>query len=192
MPETREPYVYKIDGQSRIVSLSSNWLSFARENQAGESLHPDRVLGRSIWEFISGTETQHLYELVFQKVRTMSKLVAIKFRCDAPDLLRFCNLAIVPHGDGSLELYSQVVRTQARASVRLLDPSQPRSAELIRICSVCKRVVLPDDRWVEIEVAISALKLFEAPELPQITHVACPDCLGTAMAALEKLPGQGS
>jgi hypothetical protein len=180
-------YIYRIEGQDRIVELSSNWLSFAQENHAGDSCHPDKVLGRPIWDFIAGLETQHLYRRVFQRVRTASKPVTVKFRCDAPDLRRFCKLAIIPIAQGALEFYSKVGRTQKRDAVRLLQPDTPRSADSVRMCGICKKVALSDDHWVEVEAAINSMNLFEQPTLPQITHVTCPDCVQTVTGELEKL-----
>ena len=180
-------YTYRIDAQDRVVHLSENWLAFARENGAEERCHPDKVLGRRIWDFVAGDETRHLYELVFERVRSGSHAVTVEFRCDAPGEERFCQLAIISKGQGVMELYSKISRTRARPPVRLLDPGAPRSSALIRICSVCKRVSLPEDQWAEVEVAIRRLKLFEQPQLPQITHVVCPDCHRAVADELQKL-----
>ena len=71
---------YRVDGEDRIVEISSNWLSFAQENQAGDHCHPSRILEKKIWDFIAGQETQHLYKLVFAKVCACSKPVSLDFR----------------------------------------------------------------------------------------------------------------
>jgi hypothetical protein len=182
----KEPYVYRIDGQDRIVSVSGNWLAFAEENHAGNTCHPDRVLGRFIWDFVAGEPTRHLYEMVLQKVRATLKPIRIKFRCDAPDERRFCHLVIIPLAAGVLDCYSRVSTTELRPTVRLLDVHTPRASALIRMCSVCKRVALSDDQWLEVEDAITALKLFDVPRLPHITHAVCPDCLREVAVELDK------
>lgn len=180
-------YTYRIDAENRVVYLSDNWLAFARENHAEDRCHPDKVLGRPIWDFVAGDETRHLYALVFQKVRARARTATLEFRCDAPGKERFCQLAIIPKAQGVLEFYSKIARTRERPAVRLLDPGAPRSSALIRLCSVCKRVGLPEEQWAEVEVAIKRLNLFDQPQLPQITHVVCPDCHRAVEDELEKL-----
>jgi hypothetical protein len=183
----KEPCVYRIDKRDRITRLSSNWLGFARENEAGDGCHPDQLIGRQIWDFIAGRESRHLYELVFGKVRATFKSARIEFRCDAPARQRFCHLSIVPLLEGGLEFFSRVERSVVRPAVPLLDSDCPRSSEMLKICSLCKRVAVSPDQWREVEDAIRVLKLFDRSEQPRITHVTCPDCFRTVMAELDKL-----
>lgn len=50
-----------------------------------------------------------------------------------------------------------------------------RTADLLRMCSWCKRVAAPNG-WLEVEDASRSMRLLEMPALPDITHVLCPAC----------------
>ena len=94
-----QPYVYRIDARDAIVWVSDNWQMFAVANEGAETTYADQVLGRSLWEFITGMETRHLYQIVIQEARQRQKTVRLLFRCDAPDERRFLRLTIVPQAD---------------------------------------------------------------------------------------------
>lgn len=186
MDETEQkPCGYRVNRQDQIVEVSDNWLAFALANQAGESCHPDRIVGRPISKFIAGAETRHLYGLIVDKIRKTAKPIAFAFRCDAPDRQRFCQMTITPVSEGGLEFVSRVERTVSRPAIPLLAPDHPRSGELLKICSVCKRIAVPPYQWYEVEDALRILKLFNLPTLPQITHVNCPDCFRSIMDKLD-------
>ncbi|MBC8328945.1 MAG: hypothetical protein H8E31_09385 [Planctomycetes bacterium] len=166
---------YRIDSQGRIVDVSLEWLDFARENCA-HRLDRQALVGRPLWEFIAGSETRCLYEMVFERVRKEEVTVTLPFRCDSPTLRRFMQLVVRPAPEGWLELEGQVIRTEVRAEVPLLDPSAVRSEEFLNICSWCKKVQRSQDEWIEVEGAIADLELFAAPVLPQLSHGLCPAC----------------
>lgn len=52
-----------------------------------------------------------------------------------------------------------------------------RTDAMLIMCGWCKKVALPDDRWVEVEEAVKVLQLFDAPRLPRISHGICRECL---------------
>jgi len=182
--------IYRIDGSDRITDVSGYWLSFAAENLATESCHPDRILGRVIWEFIDGSETRHLYEIILNRVRQAGMPVTLPFRCDSPDRRRYLELAIVPVGDDAIEFYSSILREEPRETVELLNPEARRSDEYIKMCSSCKKINRGENRWVEVEAGIAELRLFESPLLPQITHGLCGDCYNAWMSSLKELHTQ--
>ncbi len=167
---------YVVDLDDLILSVSDGWLSFARENGASH-LTRDRVLRSSLWDFISGAETQHLYGTMFATVRKRGLPIAVPFRCDAPDQRRFMRLTIQPVHGASLELTAALIRAESRRRVEMLDPGARRSDELITMCSWCKRILVNGPGWGEIEEAIEHLALFDGAPLPGITHGVCPDCL---------------
>ncbi|MGA7828510.1 MAG: hypothetical protein WCA04_12655 [Geobacteraceae bacterium] len=178
---------YLIDGADRIICVSGNWLAFAQRNEAAESCHPDRVINRSIWDFVDGIETTHLYELILEKVRSTDRSVRVPFRCDAPGTRRYLELLITPVQRDFVEFVSALLYEEPRDHVELLASGVPRSEEFIRICSMCKKVELSKNSWVEIEEAIEALRLFDKTTLPQITHGLCHECFAYGMAEVEKL-----
>ena len=158
----KEVFKYCIDCKDIIVSLSRNWESFARANGCDNELSPDNVLGHSLWDFIQDLETRHLYKELFQKVRAGKTIGPIPFRCDSPQERRFLKLLLSPMPDRGIEIKSAIARTERRDPIKLLDKNIPRSSDLIRICSMCKKICTKNNKWVEIEDGLSQLKPFEA------------------------------
>lgn len=187
MGEPMNKCIHIIDKQDRIIRVSGNWLLFAQENQAGESCHPDVIISRSIWEFIDGIETRHFYEIILKTVRARNKAVVLPFRCDSPEKRRHLELTITPVQQEQVEFASITILEELRDSVEVLKLGAPRTDELIKMCSMCKKVVLSDDTWVEVEAAVVSLKLFEKGKLPRISHGLCNECFHLGMAEIEKL-----
>jgi hypothetical protein len=179
-----DTFIYRIDSNDIIVSVSQNWESFARDNAWGSELSPENVIGHLLWDFIQDIETRHLYEEVFRRVRAGKPTRPIPFRCDSPQERRFLKLLLSPLPDGQIEISSTIIRTERRDPVRLLDESIPRSNEIIRICSMCKKIFATHNKWVEIEEGLVQLRPFEASEMPRLTHGLCPDCYGLIIADL--------
>jgi hypothetical protein len=166
---------YWLDGNDRLEAVSAAWLEFARTNSAGH-LTRDAVIGRSLWDFLTGTEVRLLYQLLFRRVREDGISVVLPFRCDSPSVRRFMELGVRPGDQGGLELEGRLLRTEAREPARLLDPAEARTDDFLTVCSWCKQVRLPSEHWVEAEEAIVTLDLFSAPQLPRLTHGICSAC----------------
>jgi hypothetical protein len=84
-------------------------------------------------------------------------------------------LEISPLPDGGLLCTAELERAERRVPVRLLDSQVSRSEAFVGMCSWCKRIRADPELWLEIEEAVSALRLLaETP--PEITHTICPDC----------------
>jgi hypothetical protein len=179
-----ETYVYRIDAHDAIIWVSDNWQMFVVANEGAENTYADQVLGRSLWDFITGMETRHLYQIVIQEARKRQKTVRLLFRCDAPDERRFLRLTINPQADGHLEFQSQILRTERRDSVDLLRRETLRGDTIVTLCSMCKKVKIAPDDWQEIERAINLLHLFETATPPQLSHGLCPACFRDMMAEI--------
>lgn len=184
--ETGNGYIYLIDETDRIVNVSDNWLLFAQENEADASCHPEAIMNKPIWDYISGMETQYLFKVTLEKVRATDKPVVLPFRCDAPDMRRYLELRITPADQKCIEFTSYIVREEARERVELLETDMPRSDEILKMCSMCKKINLSGGDWVEVEIAVATLKLFEQLKLPQISHGLCPECFEAGMAELNR------
>ena len=78
---------------------------------------------------------------------------------------------------GALEMSADLVRSEVRDAVRLLDADSPRNSEIVTMCSWCRSVRTSPEQWAEVEAAIEPLNLFEQIEFPQIAHGICPACL---------------
>ena len=182
-----ETYSHKVDKKGIIVSVSDNWQSFAEENLGASTCLPENVIGTHLLDHIHDPETKHLYELILQKVRKYRHKAIFSFRCDAPDKRRFLKLSVIPLKDDAIEFKSQIVRTELREFVELMRSDIERSEDLLRICSMCKKISLSETQWEEVEVVIQKMRLFEMEVLPQLTHGLCKTCFNKAMEELDSL-----
>jgi hypothetical protein len=155
---------------------------FACENQA-EELNVHAVVGKSLFEFIGGTETQHLYMVLIDKVRKEQGETVVPFRCDSPSLRRFMELRVSYQGNGTVRFAGRLIREETRDTVTLLDDAVSRNDAFIRMCSWCKKVAV-DEGWVEVEEAVNRLRLFESEVLPKITHGVCEACSSSIRCGL--------
>ena len=180
-------YIYRIDRSDQIMSLSDNWLSFAIENDGIERNAPDKVIGQSLWDYITGDETQHLYQIVLKKVRSRKQSIRLLFRCDSPDICRYLQLSVIPLEEDAIEFRSQILRTEPRETVELLKSNVKRSDKVIKICSTCKKIAVSETEWEETEAAINTLKVFEHEKAPQLTHGLCKYCYDIAMSEINSM-----
>jgi hypothetical protein len=164
-----------IDRQDIIVQVNDAWLAFAQENSAPQ-LTREAVVNQSLWSFITGLETTHLYKLIFGKVRTKKIPLAYPFRCGSPDCRRFLEMEVSPLPGEGISFRSEVKKLEFREPVKLLEPGvKGRSDRYLRICSWCKKIYAKD-QWLEIEEALIALDLFGEVEPPLFTHGICEFC----------------
>ena len=52
---------------------------------------------------------------------------------------------------------------------------------------MCKKIAITENEWVEIEVGLKKLKVFEEQKLPGLTHGLCPACYEIAISDLDGL-----
>jgi len=178
-------YIYRIDSQDRIFFVSENWQHFAEENKGADSCGVSHVLNQPLWHFITGEETEYLFRLILEKVRTYGKWVNIPIRCDSPVLRRFLEISIGPLSEKSVEFRSRVIRVESRPPIMLFETDVPRSSEMVRVCSFCKKIAVSENTWEEVEDALNHMALLCLPRLPMITHGMCRTCFQDAMAELE-------
>lgn len=182
----KQYFIYKLDASDIIVSVSENWAAFAEENNWDNSLSPENVVGQKIWYFIQDRETRYLYQELFKQAREGRTFHPIPFRCDSPDKRRFMNLEIRPLTNGELEITSIIMRTEPRTTVRLLDINSPHSNQLVKVCSMCKKMETDNGKWEEIEDGIDKLGLFESEKPPRLSHGVCLSCHQIAFGAIDK------
>jgi hypothetical protein len=182
-------FIWIIDAADKIVHVNDDWLAFAGENTAPQ-LTASLVLNQPIWRFIQGKETSYLYQQIFSRVRDGMSPVQFPFRCDSPDCRRFLemDLSLLP-GD-AIRLISHIVREEWREPVGILDASRDRSGEFLKICSWCKKILIPGRGWGEIEAAIEPLELFGHHSMPQLTHTICDSCYIAVKLELDQESGE--
>ncbi len=179
------PLRYAIDDQDRLISVNDAWSKEA-ERAATPGLASPGVLGRRLWHLINDPTIAQFFGLVFTRLRTgRISQVRYSFRCDTPTERRLLDLIIVPAPAHGLQFTASVLASQSRPAVALLDVLQPRSAGLLRMCSWCKRVPLPDGTWREIEEAAPVFDVLDRAPPPLISHGICPDCEDRMQAMLD-------
>lgn len=184
---SKDVFIYRLDPADTIISVSDNWRTFAAGNGWNNPLRPEDVVGHKLWEFIQGPETRQLYQELFRRARAGGPSRAIPFRCDSPAERRYLELLIRPLPDRQIEIISTILRTEPRSPIHLLDAGRSRSADFVRICSMRKKIMVSPQQWTEIEEGLARLRIFEADQIPQLTHGLCLSCYQMALRELDDL-----
>lgn len=191
-----EPIIrYAIDAEDRICFVDEGWRRFAQAND-GEELVGPSTLGRSIWDGISDPTTRALYQQIVARVR-QGRSARFTLRCDGPGCRRLLEMTISLAPDGSVLFETQALRVTEREPVDLLSRRATRSTTLLRACAWCNRIDagFGTDDWVDVEEAVERLRLFEAEQMPRVTHGICGSCLASMERTLEDMetdPGPGA
>jgi|GEM_PF-379215 len=175
--------VYRLDNKDRISYVSPNWDNFVIENDGPDDLLSANVLNKTIWLFISDSETSQIYTAILEKVRKFRKSFKINIRCDAPSIVRYIDISINPLDNENVEFNCVTIRTQPRPPVFILDRKFPRTQELIKMCSYCKAIKV-GNIWLDTEEAVVKLNLFSKEYLPAISHGICSSCYEKFMKEL--------
>ena len=174
IPSNPLALIYRIDDQDRISYVNLAWSDFARANQ-GEAVMPKHVLGSSLLECVTDPTVQQLYSEMIKRARA-GQPVRFKYRCDAPDRRRTFEMDIRRLDNGEVEFISALRHEESRPAVTLLQTGVRRDERLLKVCSWCQKIALPDDTWVTVEVAVEKLRLLEAETFPSLTHGICGPC----------------
>jgi hypothetical protein len=179
---TVETLSYAIDDQDRLIKVDDGYYRFAKENGwegVGDSL------GRSLWDFVAGSDVQKLQRLLLRRVREGARDVELPFHCDGPEVTREMDIRIAADKTGRVVLFSArlLAEEEREESQPLLDPLAPRDeSDFLSMCAWCDRFLV-DSEWVEVEEAAKRLELFRRTQLPVLDHGICPQCSGQLMAA---------
>jgi hypothetical protein len=183
---------YSVDQDGILTSVSVGWDAFARANGGRDRVLAAEVLGQPLLHFITGETLKHLWANVMDRVASSGRSVRLPYRCDAPGLVRRMEVLIEPLAEGGLRLVSTVLDTEEQPYARVLDGAVTTHDRdnMLWICSWCKRLRV-EDRWIEVEQAAREFGLFEASEIPMITHGLCPGCEHEIVAELERATSPG-
>jgi hypothetical protein len=176
-----EALSYAIDEHDHLIRVDEGYYRFAEENGWSGA---GSTLGRSLWDYVSGSEVKMLQRLLVRRIRDGVGDVELPFRCDGPDVRREMNIRIVARPGGRVVLFSSRLRSAHERDLpqRLLDPETPRSDEVLTMCGWCDRFEVAGE-WVEVEEAAKRLGLFNRAELPALSHGVCPHCNEMLLAA---------
>ena len=165
--QSAEAIAYRLDRRDTVVWLGDSWQRFAVANGWQT---PETVIGKSIWESVSGRETTLIWQELLARARS-GVHVKVPCRCDSPGTRRFLELSITPGNRGEVDFCSTTVGLVERDPIALASAHYGRDED-IRCCSWCKR--FDTHGWVEVEEAVVRLGLLEHESRP-VTHVMCPD-----------------
>lgn len=179
-----DTFTYELDESDTIVNVSSNWAEFATDN--GVENERQKFVGANIWDFIQDLETQHLYKLLYRKARKGLTIPPIPFRCDSPTKKRFLELNIQKIRGDHLLIKSTIIKEEERIPVKLLDVEAGRSSELVKMCSMCKKVETSKGEWEEVEQYVIKQKYFEKARIPNLSHGLCKNCYDIAKSDFKK------
>ncbi|MCF6148752.1 MAG: hypothetical protein E3K37_08845 [Candidatus Kuenenia sp.] len=166
---------YTIGYDDRFVYVSPSWSVFAKENGAPQ-LADNAVIGRLIFDFLTGIDCKELYRMIFKHCRESNRKLIFPFRCDSPNIKRFMELHIISDSQGKLHFEAQLLKVTPRKYNVLLAKCTHRSDRMIKICSWCKLVEISKDHWVDIDTALEQHGLFNESDIPKLTHGICPNC----------------
>lgn len=163
--------------------MNEAWDRFAAAN-AGRSVTSDRILQRSLWDYITDETTRELYRQILKQIRE-GRTVRFTLRCDSPDCRRLLQMDVGRGAGNTVEFRTRTLSEESRDPIDLPTAQQGASGELIRTCGWCKKLFV-DGAWLEIEPALQSLELFERSALPKLTHGICEPCYERIQSTFSK------
>lgn len=162
--------VYRLDQADRITEVGGAWDRMALEN-GGDALCGHSVLGRNLYDFISGDVSKMFVRTLIDGVRVLHRPRTVAYRCDSPGLRRYMEMSINCDDGGGVVLEHRQLRTEATGRrFDFLVGLQPVRQMVVR-CSHCNSVKF-GGVWGEPEALLPA----EPSQVPVIYGV-CPSCL---------------
>lgn len=139
-----------------------------------EDVHQSPFVGRPLFSVISGDATRLWLGGILQHVRYLNRSRTYDYRCDSPQVKRWCRMEVGPVGtDGTVAFRHSVLRVEKNhlPILRETRVSTPHTR-----CSVCCRFVY-DGCWVDPDDYI-LLTRSEPASLyaPGIRFDICPNC----------------
>lgn len=186
MPDPHDRLIYCLDGLDEIVFANAAWNEFATSNGAPD-LVSHKVLGKSIWDFISTETIRHVYRHILVRVRA-GQTLQFDFRCDSPEQMRLMTMKISPLARNGIQFETETRRIDVREPEALpqLSKRTASTEDLIITCSWCHRLKTGEDTWFEAETAIGKLGLFERDPMPALSHGMCDLCYANAIESVKR------
>jgi hypothetical protein len=185
---------YIVDPQGRIAAFGQKrWDRFAEENGARELIGAEHVIGRPLFDFVTGAEVQESYRLYMAGLqRDPTESVTFSFRCDGPSVMRELHMAITALHDGaSLQgflFHSVPLFENYRPALNIYDFKAIRQAlrtdakrPILAVCSYCLRLRHPpgstehDGAWIAAEEYYRQGGTSDV----RLSHGICPECYDT-------------
>lgn len=190
---------YLVDADGTIVDIGEHsWSGFADRNRGKSIVGRATVVGRSMFDFVSGAAVTNAYRQYMAALKTGDvDAVSFDYRCDAPQTKREMRMTITPvRHDGSTEGYlfqSVLLYERARPAIALFDTEwiakigeADTNLPMIGQCSYCHNVRMPSTDCDDSEQWIEAEDYYRlgGPGEVQISHGICPTCEETKIKQL--------
>ncbi len=96
--DSMDGIVYVLDQKAHVVTVgATNWNAFATANGGAYLRDGGGVIGRSIYDFISGDLVRKAYEQCFDGLLSRRfRHAHIETRCDSPGMMRLLRLSVMP------------------------------------------------------------------------------------------------
>ncbi len=165
--------LYRIDAGDRIVEVGGAWEIFAADND-GQAVAAAKVLGRPLWDFITGPSTVLVWRQILDHVRQIGTTVRFSFRCDSPRLRRYMRMAVSPRPRQSVLFHSQLFRTEPRP-VPVRATARPDDPAVIKRCSLCNFFQVRG-MWTDVVDAVEIGLVMDHDMPVVVAYGICPHC----------------
>lgn len=166
---------YVVDQDDRLVNVGNGWTTFASENEGADDLHPDSVIGQSLWEYIRSDALQQLYRSVMHRVRNTQQRIEYPYRCDSPRFIRRMHMEVTPLDSNHIGFRSETVAVTPRNLPQVVQSFAPATSALKR-CSICNLFELRTGEWTEGADAVIEDAVFDLEGRIQIVWSLCEAC----------------
>jgi LSD1 subclass zinc finger protein len=163
---------FVVDRTNLIIEVEVKWDVFG-----GGAFSPAaRLIGTVLEDHISGEETRSFVTTLLSKARSSNVTARYRYRCDAPEAKRFCEMELRPEHLGRVRMLHRLVRSEPLPT--RLKFESGRASESVR-CSICNRV-RHHGKWREAEQALSS-GLFKVQAINYVIYKVCDDCRDETM-----------
>jgi len=163
--------IYTIDACDRLIAVNREFVASFAPADAAQAL-----IGRSVWDFVSGTVPRQLWGVLYDRVRAVNAPVFVPLRADSASERCVIDVELHPVGDRSIRHVRECAWVEPRPAIALLDPNYPRDERSLLRCAWCARIQVRLGLWQEIEDAQAALRIEAAATLPAIRDGVCAPC----------------
>jgi hypothetical protein len=158
--------IYWIDKFNRIIKVSDHWDNEALQ-QGGRDATEDKVLSRSLDDFLSDDTTVMLLDTMLKRVRFTGNSITRDYRCDTPVLRRYFEM-VLELEDDSVVRVSHYLKGVEPKDVNRNVMFAGRNGH--KRCSMCSRI-LKEGQWIDID------DLPKDQQSIPVYYGLCPDCL---------------
>ena len=173
---------YTVDSAGVILRIANPmaWHYFALANDASEIANWNRLLGRSLFDFIEG-EAKKLYRQLLDSLVRRPRQVQVGYRCDSPEERRDHILLLSVLKGGIVLCQNIALEVSHRPRMGIFDVRATREGPLVAICSYCK-AVRSNQQWFTPEAYYAQ----GGPSQVNVTHGVCPPCLQKMMVLVRE------